>query len=97
MAESVQVVVRCRPMNTREKNEGCQSIIEIDSDINSVSIKNPLNPKEEPKRFTFDASWDESTIQRKFYDDSCSELIENVLKGFNGTIFACKLSIILLS
>jgi len=34
------------------------------------------------------AVYDENTIQRNFYDESCSLLIESVLEGFNGTIFA---------
>ena len=43
---------------------------------------------QQPKGFTFDATYGANTIQRNFYDESCSNMIESVLEGFNGTIFA---------
>ena len=55
---------------------------------NQVFIQNPDNPDAPVKPFTFDAVYDETTIQRTFYEESCFGLIENVLEGFNGTIFA---------
>jgi kinesin family protein 3/17 len=49
---------------------------------------NPANRDEAPKTFAFDAVYDENTIQRTFYEESCFNLVESVLEGFNGTIFA---------
>ena len=86
--ECVSVVVRCRPMNTKEKNENRSSIIDIDLALRQVSIKNPANPDEAPKSFTYDGAYDEGTQQRIFYEESCFGIIESVLEGFNGTIFA---------
>jgi kinesin family protein 3/17 len=60
----------------------------MDLEGNQVSIRNPEEPNQQPKSFTFDAVYDENTIQKNFYEESCSELVENVLEGFNGTIFA---------
>ena len=88
-SECIQVVVRMRPFNTKEKNEGRGNIIDMALDLNQVSIKNPDdldNPN--PKTFTFDSVYDEKTQQRNFYDESCFNLVESVLDGFNGTIFA---------
>ncbi len=85
--ECVQVVVRCRPMNTKEKNENRGNIISMDLEAGQVYIKNPSKP-EDDRGFTFDAVYDEKTIQRNFYEESCFSLIESVLEGFNGTIFA---------
>ena len=28
------------------------------------------------------------TIQKNFYEESCYDLVDNVIEGFNGTIFA---------
>jgi kinesin family protein 3/17 len=53
-----------------------------------ISIRNPAKPEVLPKSFTFDAVFGENTIQKQFYEDSCYSLIESVLDGFNGTIFA---------
>jgi len=88
MAECIQVVVRCRPFNKKEKSENRLGIISMDLAACQISIANPDNPEAPPKNFTFDAVYDENTIQRTFYEESCFGLIENVLEGFNGTIFA---------
>ena len=36
--ECVRVMVRCRPMNTKEINMGSKNIVEIDKAINQVII-----------------------------------------------------------
>ena len=86
--ECVQVVVRCRPFNGKEKEEKRGSIVSMDLEGNSVTIRNPDEAHLQPKPFTFDAVYDENTIQKNFYEESCSSLVDNVLEGFNGTIFA---------
>mmetsp|Transcript_1194 Transcript_1194/g.1942 ORF Transcript_1194/g.1942 Transcript_1194/m.1942 type:complete len:951 (-) Transcript_1194:160-3012(-) len=86
--ECIQVVVRMRPFNTKEKNEGRKGIVDMDMELNQVAIKNPDNVDAPPKVFTFDSVYDGSTQQRAFYEESCFGLIESVLEGFNGTIFA---------
>ena len=86
--ESIRVVVRCRPMSKKEMREGRKTIIDIDSQARSVSIRNPDNENEPPKTFTYDASYDENTQQRALYDVSCFSIIEGTLEGFNSTIFA---------
>ena len=40
------------------------------------------------KSFTFDAAYDEQSTQKQFYEESCYPLVESVMEGFNGTIFA---------
>jgi hypothetical protein len=86
--ECIQVVVRCRPFNRKEKEEGRTSIISMDLEVGQITIRNPEDENLQPKPFTYDAVYDENTIQRNFYEESCSSLVENVLEGFNGTIFA---------
>lgn len=86
--ECIQVVVRMRPFNTKEKTEGRTGIVDMDLALNQVSIRNPDNVEAPPKVFTFDSVYDGNTQQRAFYEESCFGLIESVLEGFNGTIFA---------
>ncbi|CAM9319923.1 unnamed protein product, partial [Ectocarpus fasciculatus] len=86
--ECVQVVVRCRPFNKKEKEENRTDIISMDLEANSIIIRNPEDVNLQPKPFTYDAVYDANTIQKNFYEESCSALVENVLEGFNGTIFA---------
>ena len=85
-SECVQVVVRCRPLSKTEKADNRAHIVEVDNQLNSVTLKNPAGGP--PKSFTFDGAFDETTQQRVFYDDACFPLVESVLEGFNATIFA---------
>jgi hypothetical protein len=86
-SECIQVIVRCRPFNEKEKRESRIGIVDLDQNTRQVSVKNP-NSNEIEKLYTFDAVYDEKTQQKFFYDESCFSLVENVLEGFNATIFA---------
>eukprot|EP01040_Poterioochromonas_malhamensis_P004395 gene4395-4711_t len=86
--ECITVVVRCRPMNKKEKDESRKPIIEVDPDTRQVGIRNPEAGNEPPKLFTFDATYDDKTQQKFFYEESCFNIIESTLEGFNSTIFA---------
>ena len=43
---------------------------------------------ETPKQFTFDNCYDWNAKQVDIYNDCAANIIENVLEGYNGTIFA---------
>jgi kinesin family protein 3/17 len=85
--ECVAVVVRCRPLNRKEKDESRSHIIDISVADRQVSIRNP-DDANDTKSFTYDGAYDENTVQRNFYEESCFGIVESVLEGFNGTIFA---------
>ncbi|XP_013855241.1 kinesin-like protein KIF3C [Austrofundulus limnaeus] len=89
-SESVKVVVRCRPLNRKEESNGLAGkIVQMDLRLGQVILRNPRAPPSEPqKTFTFDAVYDASSKQRDLYDESVRPLIDSVLAGFNGTIFA---------
>lgn len=53
-----------------------------------TSLRNPFRTDQAPKNFTFDAVYDETTQQKTFYEESCYDLVEGVMEGYNGTIFA---------
>jgi len=42
----------------------------------------------EEKLFTFDAVYGEDSTQRQVFDETAFPLVESVLQGYNGTIFA---------
>lgn len=89
-SESVKVVVRCRPSNPREDPSGpAGGVVQMDLRLGQVILRNPRAPASEPqKTFTFDAVYDASSKQRELYDESVRPLVDSVLAGFNGTIFA---------
>ncbi|KAM9840843.1 kinesin-like protein KIF3C [Aulostomus maculatus] len=89
-SESVKVVVRCRPLNRKEESNGPDGgIVQMDLRLGQVILRNPRSPPSEPqKTFTFDGVYDANSKQRDLYDESVRPLIDSVLAGFNGTIFA---------
>uniref|UniRef100_A0A3Q2YV03 Kinesin-like protein n=1 Tax=Hippocampus comes TaxID=109280 RepID=A0A3Q2YV03_HIPCM len=89
-SESVKVVVRCRPLNRKEESNGPSGeIVQMDLRLGQVILRNPRASHSEPqKTFTFDAVYDGNSKQRDLYDESVRPLIDSVLAGFNGTIFA---------
>lgn len=87
--ENVRVVVRVRPMDQREKLEGASNCVSVDTVNNSIAVsRSNVNPPEPPRLYTYDAVFDENTSQMDIYVQTASPIIEQVLKGYNGTIFA---------
>lgn len=87
-AETVKVVVRCRPVNKKEEAMSQERIVEVDVKLGQVSVRNPKAAGTLNKTFTFDAVYDMFSKQNDLYSYSCKPLIDSVLLGFNGTIFA---------
>ena len=83
--ECVQVMVRCRPMNSREQNNGSVNCIEVDKTVNQVII---VDKDKENRAFTYDAVYGIDSNQREVYDEGAFPLVESVMNGYNGTIFA---------
>lgn len=53
-------MVRCRPMNTKEKNNGSKNCIEVDKSVNQVIVRAADESKTDAGRgFTYDAVYDE--------------------------------------
>jgi Kinesin motor domain len=83
-AEAVKVIVRCRPLNGREKDMGeTEECVAIDTTAMQVFMKSKPNIK-----FTFDAVFDWNCIQKDVYESTGYDIANGVLEGFNGTIFA---------
>ncbi|KAL2103506.1 hypothetical protein ACEWY4_000374 [Coilia grayii] len=89
-AESVKVVVRCRPMNEKERAANYERVVSVDVKLGQVAVRNPrgASPHEHPKVFTFDSVYDWNSKQVDLYDETFRPLVDSVLLGFNGTIFA---------
>uniref|UniRef100_A0A1I7ZH11 Kinesin-like protein n=2 Tax=Steinernema glaseri TaxID=37863 RepID=A0A1I7ZH11_9BILA len=87
--DNVRVVVRCRPLSDQELAEGYDSAVKVDAQNSSITVVNPSPQNNEPiKTFTFDAVFDADSDQMTVYNRTARSIVENVLKGYNGTIFA---------
>nr|XP_040056174.1 kinesin-like protein KIF3B [Gasterosteus aculeatus aculeatus] len=87
--EAVRVVVRCRPISRSEETADCEDILQIDDRLGQITLKKPKAPPDEPRKvFTFDSVYGWDSNQGDIYDDAVRPLVDSVLRGFNGTIFA---------
>ncbi|KAF0682400.1 Aste57867_25488 [Aphanomyces stellatus] len=87
--ESVRVMVRIRPMSTKEKQDGRQTVTVASFERAEVTISNPAGATSEPpKAFTFDAAFGSQSTQQQVYDTAATAIVEAVMDGYNGTIFA---------
>ncbi|GBF99862.1 kinesin-ii motor subunit [Raphidocelis subcapitata] len=96
-SECVRVVVRCRPLNERETAEGRQRIVEIDVAAASVALRPPGGAPggngadagaHQQRAFTFDAAFDWASTQAEVYENAAAAIVNSVLQGYNGTVFA---------
>ncbi|CAM9240011.1 unnamed protein product [Ectocarpus sp. 12 AP-2014] len=88
-SSNVRVAVRCRPMSSREKAQGCQAIILVED--NQISITDPTDTggsKREPKAFSYDFAYDWTSSQEGVHLDLGAPIVEKALQGYNATIFA---------
>eukprot|EP00933_Yihiella_yeosuensis_P046887 TRINITY_DN42508_c0_g1_i1.p1 TRINITY_DN42508_c0_g1~~TRINITY_DN42508_c0_g1_i1.p1 ORF type:complete len:789 (+),score=209.05 TRINITY_DN42508_c0_g1_i1:81-2447(+) len=86
--ECVKVVVRVRPLSSKEISEGRERIVQMDAKRGVAILHKPGGSERDCKDFTYDAVFDDSMTQQQIFDDTASEILDSVLDGFNGTIFA---------
>lgn len=57
----MQVIVRCRPLNEKEIDAKCTSVVKIYSSRGVIEVENPKAryENEKKKMFTYDAVYDE--------------------------------------
>jgi len=82
---NVQVMCRFRPISDKER-ENSKSLCTDYIDNSQVSIRttNDLNTY----RFSFDRIFSPDSAQEEVFEIAAKPIIESVLEGFNGTIFA---------
>lgn len=57
-------------------------------DDKTLSIKDKEQKDKEALKFTFDKIFDVTSTQADVYSYAASSIIDSVIEGFNGTIFA---------
>ena len=88
-SECVQVMVRVRPLNKKEKNNGSTNVLKVERENGEITIRKPnSNSRDTSKCFTYDAVFPPEVTQESVYEESGFHIVESVSEGFNGTIFA---------
>lgn len=84
--QNIQVFVRLRPLNQRERDLKSLGVVEVHNNkevVVRISQQNSIT-----KKFTFDRAFAPYANQVEVYQEVVSPLIEEVLAGYNCTVFA---------
>ena len=86
-SECVKVALRCRPMADGERKDGHKEIVKVLPERGEVIVKSPKG-SEDDRVYTFDMVFEPTCEQESIFKQSALPIIESVLEGYNGTIFA---------
>ncbi|WWC85238.1 uncharacterized protein L201_000100 [Kwoniella dendrophila CBS 6074] len=85
---NIKVVCRFRPMNRMETESKSETCVDISTDLTTVQLKNSTSlAGPEKDGFTFDRVFDTNTQQHDIFDWGVKGIVEDVMTGFNGTLF----------
>ncbi|GAB7366791.1 hypothetical protein MBLNU230_g0742t1 [Neophaeotheca triangularis] len=82
-SNTIKVVARFRPQNKTELAAGSSKIVDFESEDTCN-----INSKESSGSFTFDRVFPTNTAQHDVFDYSIRSTVDDVLAGYNGTVFA---------
>ena len=86
-SESIKCVVRCRPLNSKEKDLGIKCIsISPDSKVVFVENKHDKNQPNKGK-YAMDKVFDENVSQEEIFKEVGEPILTNFIGGYNCTIF----------
>ncbi|XP_054890392.1 kinesin-like protein KIF3A isoform X1 [Poeciliopsis prolifica] len=88
VSDNVKVVVRCRPFNQKEKMMAHKQAVNVDEIRGTITVNKLEIPHEPPKTFTFDTVFGPDSKQLDVYNLTARPIVDSVLEGYNGTIFA---------
>lgn len=89
---NVQVAVRCRPINARERKQGERSVLQCDESRREISCNASLSKRgvitNGGKKYNFDHVFGPNVGQEQVYETVCESIVTEVLQGYNCTVFA---------
>ncbi|GAA95055.1 uncharacterized protein L969DRAFT_104727 [Mixia osmundae IAM 14324] len=90
MSNNIKVVCRFRPPNALELREaGGEPIVSIDPEGTTVKLKSQDALRgPDANGFTFDRAFEMDTKQEEVFEYGVRGIVDDVLSGFNGTVFA---------
>lgn len=78
----------CRPPSEEEVASRTPQVIKCDELTNGVTLTQNMNGKQYGRTYHFDQVFGPDTTQTDIYDGAISPIVQEVLNGFNCTIFA---------
>ncbi|WAR21929.1 KIF11-like protein [Mya arenaria] len=86
--QHIQVAVRLRPINSTERKQSSYSVVDGNAEKKEVTVKERLGVNPTTKTFNFDHVFPQDVKQQQVYKSIVSPIIDEVLDGYNCTIFA---------
>ncbi|KAF9594403.1 hypothetical protein IFM89_031005 [Coptis chinensis] len=85
---NVQVLLRCRPFSEDELRNNAPQVVTCNDYQREVAVSQNIAGKQIDRVFTFDKVFGPAAQQRDLYDQAVVPIVNEVLEGFNCTIFA---------
>ncbi|OMO72729.1 hypothetical protein CCACVL1_17628 [Corchorus capsularis] len=85
---NVQVLLRCRPLTEDEQRINVPRVISCNEHKREVTVMQNVANKQVDRVFTFDKVFGPKAQQRTIYDQAIVPIVNEVLDGFNCTVFA---------
>ena len=89
---SVQVVVRLRPMNEKELRGNTLPVVTASTEAKSVTVIRGSGPRQMKTTYSFDNVFTSFSTQREVFEQTLEPVIQDVLSGFECTMFAVSFS-----
>lgn len=83
--DAIKVVARFRPPNSLEQREGGRIVVDIDDTGTNVKLTTTSDP---PGGFNFDRAFGIQTTQQEIFEYGVRGIVDEVMAGYNGTVFA---------
>ncbi|KAG7463098.1 hypothetical protein MATL_G00191830 [Megalops atlanticus] len=86
---NIQVVVRCRPLNSAERRSASHGVVDCDQVRREVNVRTGgIGDKGAKKTYTFDMVFGPSAKQIEVYRSVVFPIVDEVIMGYNCTVFA---------
>ncbi|KAI3471800.1 hypothetical protein Pfo_028453 [Paulownia fortunei] len=85
---NVQVLLRCRPFSDDELRNNAPQVVSCSEYQREVSVSQNIAGKHIDRVFTFDKVFGPNAQQKDLYEQAVVPIVNEVLEGFNCTIFA---------
>ncbi|KAL9995282.1 putative plus-end-directed kinesin ATPase [Helianthus debilis subsp. tardiflorus] len=85
---NVQVLLRCRPFSNDELKNNAPQVVTCDEYQREVAVSQNIAGKQIDRVFTFDKVFGPTAQQKDLYEQAVIPIVNEVLEGFNCTIFA---------
>lgn len=84
---TLEIVAR-RPQNDRERDQRTPSVVRCDPALSEIHVNQHPSAKKRGKTYTFDNVFGQYAEQKEVYSTLVRPIVNEVLDGFNCTVFA---------